>query len=263
MSEAHVYKRLARARGRLRELPGPRDELADGVLSSRLAAVQTILYLMFTEGYLSSRADSAIRRELCDEAKRLARLLAEHPLGATPESFALLALMHLHAARAKGRQDEAGGLLLLEEQDRELWDREEIAVGLSWLARSAQGDALSRYHAEAGIAAEHALAPSLAATRWDRIVECYQQLERLAPSGIHRLGHAMALAQAHGPSEGLALLAGFVPSPPVAESYLWFATLADLHRRCGHVEDAGRYRALAVEATPSAAIRAALLRRLR
>src|SRR5258705_10055656 len=159
-SEANVYKRLGRARSRLRKLPPGRGELTSEQYSSRLPAVNKIIYLLFTEGYLSSQSETAIRRELCNEAIRLAAILAEHPVGQAPETFALLALMHLHAARLTARQDQSGGLLLLEEQDRELWDRQGIQVGLEWLARSAQGDSFSRYHAEAGIAAEHCLAPS-------------------------------------------------------------------------------------------------------
>ena len=117
-SEANVYKRLTRARIRLRELPLRIGELTARQCSARLPAVNSVLYLLFTEGYLSSRADMAIRRELCDEAMRLAAILAEHPVGQQPETFALLALMHLHAARMTARVDSSGGLLLLEEQDR-------------------------------------------------------------------------------------------------------------------------------------------------
>src|SRR4029434_9861404 len=128
--------------------------------------------------------------------------LAEHPVSATPETFALLALMFLHRARLPARQDHSGGLLLLEEQDRTLWNQEETQLGLTWLSRSAEGNAFSRYHAEAGIAAEHCLAPSLGETRWDRIVECYELLERLAPSAIHTLNRAVAVAEWRGPAEG-------------------------------------------------------------
>src|SRR6185436_6212252 len=152
-------------------------------------------YSLFTEGYLSSHAEGAIRRELCDEARRLAAVLAAHPLGATPETFALLALMHLHCARMPARDDGSGGLLLLEEQDRSLWEQEAIQIGLCWLARAAEGDVFSRYHAEAGIAAEHCLAPSFSETRWDRIVECYVLLEQLAPSALHTLNRAVAVAE--------------------------------------------------------------------
>lgn len=173
MSEANVYKRLGRARSRLREIAPLAREVSALELVGRLSTVQAVLYTLFTEGYLSSHAEQAIRRELCDEARRLTHLLAEHSIGATPETFALLALMHLHTARMSARQDESGGLLLLEEQDRTLFDQNEISIGLSWLARSAEGSVFSRYHAEAGIAAEHCLALSFSETRWDGIVECW------------------------------------------------------------------------------------------
>lgn len=262
ITEANVYKRLARARTRLGELPFDPDALSSEQLAARLPAVQSILYLLFTEGYLSSHAHEAIRRELCDEAKRLAAILAAHPLGATPETFALLALMHLHAARITARLDPAGGLLLLEEQDRSQWDQREIQSGLEWLARSAQGNVFSRFHAEAGIAAEHCLAPSFDQTRWDRIVECYALLDRLAPSALHTLNRAVAIAEWRGPAEGLAMLEGLEPPSWLAGSFMWAAVLADLHRRCGHTDLALRYRESALHSAPSSAVRSALQRRL-
>ena len=262
-SEANVYKRLGRARSRLRKLPPRPGELTGEQYSSRLPAVNKKLYLLFTEGYLSSHAEQAIRRELCNEAIRLAALLAEHPVGQDPETFALLALMHLHTARMTARQDGSGGLLLLEEQDRELWDRQQIQVGLEWLAKSAQGDGFSRYHAEAGIAAEHCLAPSLQETRWDRVVECYSLLERIAPSAIHKLNRAVAVAEWQGPAAGLAVLKGFEPPTWLAGSYLWGAVLADLHRRCGNTQTAKRYRGVAFKSAPTPAVKELLQRRLR
>ena len=262
-SEANVYKRLGRARGRLRERPPRPGELTGAQCSARLPAVNKILYLLFTEGYLSSHAEQAIRRELCNEAIRLATLLVAHPVGQAPATFALLALMHLHAARMTARQDGAGGLLLLEEQDRALWDRREILVGLEWLATSAEGDAFSRYHAEAGIAAEHCLAPSFQETRWDKVVECYSLLERFVPSAIHTLNRAVAVAEWQGPAVGLAVLEGFEPPTWLANSYLWSAVLADLHRRCGSTQAAQRYRDTALELAPTPAVKALLQRRLR
>lgn len=262
VSEASVYKRLGRARSRLREVAFELEELPPPELSSRLSAVQSILYVLFTEGHLSSHAEGAIRRELCDEAIRLTRALAEHPASAVPETFALLALMHLHVARMPARQDGAGGLLLLEEQDRSLWSAIDIETGLGWLARSAEGTTFSRYHAEAGIAAEHCLAPTFAATRWERIVACYELLEKLAPSALHTLNRAVALAQWRGPLAGLALLDGLSPPSWLAGSYLWAAVLADLHRRAGHGALAERHRAVAVASAPSSAVRTALERRL-
>jgi RNA polymerase sigma factor (sigma-70 family) len=261
-TEANVYKRLARARARLREMQLPIDEVPIEQLSSRLPTVQAILYTLFTEGYLSSHAEDAIRRELCDEARRLTDLLATHPAGATPETFALLALMHLHSARMPARQDGSGGLLLLEEQDRSMFDQQEIARGLSWLALSAAGDVFSRYHAEAGIAAEHCLAASFAETRWERIVECYELLDRLAPSALHTLNRALAVAECRGAQAGLELLAGLEPPSWLIGSYVWSAVLADLHGRCGNTELADRYRQTAIELAPSSAVRAALQRRL-
>lgn len=261
-SEANIYKRLGRARSRLRELPLRSWELTGEQYSSRLPAVHKILYLVFTEGYLSSHAEMAIRRELCDEAIRLATILAEHPAGQTPETFALLALMHLHAARMTARQDSSGGLLLLEEQDRDLWDQRGIQIGLEWLARSSQGDRFSRYHAEAGIAAEHCLAHSFQETHWDKVVECYELLERIAPSAIHRLNRAVAVAEWQGPAEGLAVLEGFEPPTWLAGSYIWAAVLADLHRRCGNARTANRYRDVACKLAPTPAVKELLQRRL-
>jgi RNA polymerase sigma-70 factor (ECF subfamily) len=184
-------------------------------------------------------------------------------VGETPETFALLALMHLHAARATARQGPSGGLLLLEEQDRTLWDRDQIAEGLSWLARSAQGETFTRYHAEAGIAAEHCLAASFGETRWDKIVECYDLLEAHQPSPIHTLNRALALAEFRGPTAGLAVLEALAPPTWLTGSHLWAAVFADLHARCGHAEAADRHRDLAMQLAPTAAVRALLERRLR
>lgn len=261
-TEANIYKRLSRARARLRELrPEPGDLTADQLVA-RTPAAQSILYTIFTEGYLSSHAEQAIRRELCEEAIRLATVLAEHPATATPETFALVSLMHLHSARMSARQDASGGLLLLEGQDRSRWDRRAIQSGLSWLARSARGDVFSRYHAEAGIAAEHCLAPSFAQTRWDRIVELYTLLEEVAPSPLHTLNRALAMAEWRGPEAGLAIAQERAPPSWLVGSYLWSAVLADLHRRCGHDEIADRYREAALSSAPSAAIGGVLAKRL-
>jgi RNA polymerase sigma-70 factor (ECF subfamily) len=160
------------------------------------------------------------------------------------------------------RQDASGGLLLLEEQDRALWNHELIRVGLAWLARSAEGDAFSRYHAEAGIAAEHCLAPTFGDTRWDRIVACYELLERVAPSALHTLNRALAIAEWRGPGAALAVLDGLEPPSWLVGSYLWSAVLSDLHRRCGHLGRATEHRDAALGSAPSQAVRAALLRRL-
>ena len=262
VTETTVYKRLGRARRRLRDIPLRTDGLTGSQIASRLPAVRQILYLLFTEGYLSCRAETAIRRELCSEAIRLATLLAAHPLGAAPETFALLALMHLHAARMTARQDASGGLVLLEEQDRDLWDQRGIELGMTWLAKSARGEVFSRYHAEAGVAAEHCLAPSFSETRWARITECYSLLERIAPSAIHKLNRAVAVAEWQGPAAGLAVLDSFKPPTWLAGTYQWAAVLADLHRRSGNTRTANRYRTRACNAAPTPVLKDLLERRL-
>jgi RNA polymerase sigma-70 factor (ECF subfamily) len=261
-TEANVYKRLARARDRLRDSEVDLQAPPLESLRSRLPSVHAVIYLLFNEGYLSTHAEHAIRGELCDEAIRLGTLLADHPMGAEPPTFALLALMHLHAARLPSRQDATGGLLLLEEQDRGLWDQEHLRQGATWLARAADGDVFTRFHAEAGIAAEHCFAPSFADTRWTEIAQLYSMLERIDPSPIHTLNRAVAVAEAQGAEAGLAVLDGVVPPAWLDGHYLWDAVLADLHHRAGNEAAAERHRDHALAAAPSTAVRQLLQRRL-
>jgi RNA polymerase sigma factor (sigma-70 family) len=261
-TEANVHKRLQRARETLRASTTDLISPPLDALQARLPSVHEVLYLLFNEGYLSVHAESAIRHDLCDEAIRLATLLAEHPLGAVPETFALLALMHLHNARCAGRIDGAGGLLLLEEQNRGLWDHQQIRAGVEWLARAASGDRFSRYHAEAGIAAEHCLAPSFHGTRWQGIAELYALLEQVSPSPLHTLNRAVAVAEWQGVDAALALLDGMAPPAWLERSYLWDAVFADLYRRAGRTDELEHHRSLAVSAAPSEAVRDLLERRL-
>jgi RNA polymerase sigma factor (sigma-70 family) len=261
-TEVNVYKRLARARDRLRDLAPQIETPPLETLKSRLPNVQSVLYLLFNEGYLSAHAEEVIRRELCDEATRLTTLLAEHPIGAVPDTFALLALMHLHGARLGARRDATGGLLLLEEQDRSLWDRDRMRIGAEWLERSATGLVFSRFHAEAGIAAEHCFAPSFEQTRWKEIADLYAMLERIDASPLHTMNRAVAIAEWQGAAAGLALLDHLAPPAWLAGSYLWDAVLSDLHRRAGNQEIAQRHRDRALASAPTEAVRDLLRRRL-
>jgi RNA polymerase sigma factor (sigma-70 family) len=261
-SEEGVHKRLQRARAALRERAVELDTPSLPELSNRLPAVLQILYLLFNEGYSSAQPDTLIRRELCEEAVRLTLVLVQHPVGSHPETNALLALMYLHAARFEARVDGAGGLLLLEEQDRRLWDRELLALGFGYLERAAAGETFSRYHVEAAIAAEHCMAPSYAATRWSDIARLYQGLERVAPSPLNTLNRAIALAEWKGPDAGLALLEALKPPSWLLGYYLWDATLGELYRRRGDRERAWRHLTRAVEMAPTHAEQALLRRRL-
>ncbi len=260
--EEATHKRLQRARSVLRERAVELDTPVVAELAERLPAVLHVLYLLFNEGYSSAQPDTLIRRELCEEAVRLALLLVEHPVGATPESYALLSLMYLHAARFDARVDGAGGLLVLEEQDRSRWDRELIGLGLSFLERAARGECLSRYHVEAAIAVEHCLSPSYQETRWGEIARLYEALDRLAPSPLNTLNRAIAIAEWQGPQAGLALLYALKPPGWLLGYYLWDATLGELHRRGGDRERALQHLTRALDAAPTHAEKALLRRRM-
>jgi len=253
-----VHKRLQRARARLEE----HAEISS-IDPGRVHSVLHMLYLLFNEGYSSAQPDRVIRRELCDEALRLALMLRNDPAGALPETDALVALMSFHAARFDARVDGMGGLLLLEEQDRSRWDPELIRRGLEHLMRSARGETLSRYHAEAGIAAEHCLAPSYAETNWGEIVRLYEVLERIAPSPLNILNRAIALAEWQGPDAGLAALEGFEAPSWLLGYYLWDATLGELHRRRGDRDRALLHIRRALVAAPTNPEKALLERRVR
>ena len=241
-----VNKRLQRARERLRE-----HAEVQSIAPERVHSVLHMLYLLFNEGYSSAQPDRVIRRELCDEALRLALMLGEDPAGALPETDALVALMCFHAARFEARVDGMGGLLLLEQQDRSLWDHQLIQRGLAHLTRSARGEKPSRYHVEAGIAAEHCLAPSYTETNWGEIVQLYEVLERIAPSPLNVLNRAIALAEGQGPDAGLAALEGFEAPSWLLGYYLWDATLGELHRRRGNRDQALVHTKRALAAAPT------------
>lgn len=241
-----IHKRLQRARARLRELGAPD--------ATRVPSVLQMLYLLFNEGYSSALPDSVLRRELCDEAMRLTRVLAAHALG-PPEAYALLALMCFHASRFDARSDGVGGLLLLKEHDRSRWDRSLIEEGVTHLHASARGDRLSRYHVEANIAALHALAPTYDATPWAEIEALYATLAGPLPA----LNRAIALAE-HGRTEEAITSLERAPKPP-RPYYLWEATWAELRWRIGQEEAARAHLRRAIELAPTNAERALLERR--
>ena len=224
---------IERARDRLRELDVDFDPPAAARLAARLDAVLAVVYLLFSQGCHATHADVPIRRDLCDEARRLARMLAAHPAGDVPAVHALLALMCFHAARFDARVALDGAIVLLEEQDRSAWNWNDVREGMASLARSAAGDELTRYHVEAGIAWEHCRAATFADTDWRRIAELYDTLDRIAPSPLHALNRAVAEAYLNGPQAALDRLAA-VPRENVPTRYPgWHAVVGELHFRLG------------------------------
>jgi RNA polymerase sigma factor (sigma-70 family) len=261
---AAMEKRLVRARQTLRaekvafDLPPP-DERA-----SRTGAVLRALYVLFSEGYSARAGDEPIRAELCRDAIRLVELLVadESPLAGAPAVRALAALMLLLAARLPARVDSDGNLLLLSEQDRSRWDRGLIARGLAHLSGSAEGDEVTEYHLEAGIAACHALAPSCADTDWRRIVGYYDRLLELNSSPVIRLNRAIAVGYADGPEQGLDELARLEREPRLEEYGLLRAARADLHARLGDTRRAREAYERAIELGATEPERRLLRRRL-
>jgi RNA polymerase sigma-70 factor, ECF subfamily len=247
-TEAAMQQRLVRAKRKIGaagiryEVPGEEQ------LPARLGSVLASLYLIFNEGYLATSADTLVRRELCDEAIRLGRVLAGL-MRDESEALGLLALMLLHHSRRDARLDASGDLVLLEEQDRSLWRRDEIDEGLR-LAELA--GAAGPYALQAAIAAEHARARRADTTDWSRIAALYDRLESLTPSAVVTLNRAVAVAMADGPERGLAILDGLAANGELDDYRLLHSARADLLRRLGRERDAvaAYARALALASNP-------------
>ncbi len=244
-----IQRRLTRAKDSLRKA-SPAN-LIDGVGSEQLTSVLRVVYLIFNEGYNSSGAERLIRQDLCEEAIRLGGLILAHPTGQIPATHALMALMAFQAARFGARLQSTEEVVLLPDQNRSLWDRAMINQGVRWLASSADGDELSAYHLEAGIAAEHCLAATFAATNWTRILHLYDLLVRVQPSPVHALNRAIAISYLHGPQAGLNALSSISWDGIPKGYYLFDAALGELHRRVGHFDVAKVHLERALERTTS------------
>ena len=238
-TRAAIEKRITRGKKALAHSQQLFD-LADEDFSRRLAAVQRALYLLFNEGYHGASARAAVRVELCRDAMRLAALLLEQPLTATSQSYALCALMWLHAARLPARVDKDGNLRSLFEQDRTRWDASLIAKGGEFLTRSTTGET-SEYQVEAAIAAVHARASSAEATDWKMIVSMYDALMAINPSPVIALNRAIAIAQSEGPDRGLAELRSIADSDRLASYPFYPAAFGEMELRRGDRVKARQY----------------------
>jgi RNA polymerase sigma-70 factor (ECF subfamily) len=261
-TEANVQKRVERARERLRELDVEFEAPAAPQLRARLDAVLSVIYLLFSQGCHSTHAEVPIRRDLCDEARRLAKMLVDQSVGDVPVVHALLALMCFHAARFDARVTLEGGIVLFEQQDRSTWNWTDVREGMVWLAKSAAGDELTRYHVEASIAWEHCRAPTFADTDWRQIADLYDVLDRIAPSPIHALNRAVAESYLHGPQAALDRLAAVSPENIPARYPGWHAVIGELHFRLNNYSAAERAWQEALRWTSAGADQEFLRRRL-
>jgi RNA polymerase sigma-70 factor, ECF subfamily len=239
--ESAIAQRLVRVKKMIRERDIPLDLPVAFEMAERLDSVLEVLYLTFNEGYAANAGESLVRHDLVDEAVRLTRMLTRHPATALPKTHALLALMLFQAARIPARQGAERELFVLEEQDRSMWDRPRIVQAMLHLDASSQGDEVSGYHLQAGIAAVHAVAPTYGQTDWREIVALYDALLDIEPSPVVVLNRAIALSRVEGPDAGLRALATLQGDPTMANYCLFHATLGELSRETGNVTAARRH----------------------
>jgi RNA polymerase sigma-70 factor, ECF subfamily len=233
---ATMAQRIVRGKAKIREARIPYQVPSIDALPERLDAVLSVIYLVFNEGYAASSGESLTRPALSEEAIRLGRLLLE--LLPEPEVIGLLALMLLQELRRIARSSPEGDLILLEDQDRSLWNRAQIAEGKALVERALASQRFGGYTVQAAIAAVHAEAPSTAATDWTRIVVWYDVLARVEPSPVVELNRAVAVAMRDGPVAGLYLIDAILARGDLVNYHLAHAARADLCRRLGRTADA-------------------------
>ncbi len=233
---ATLAQRIVRAKAKIRETKIPYEVPTAQELPERLDGVLQVVYLVFNEGYSAAAGTEVTRAELTREAIRLGRLLAE--LQPEPEATGLLSLMLLQASRHAARTSPTGELILLEHQDRSLWNREQIAEGVGLLEKALKSRRFGPYTLQAAIAAVHAEAESVAATDWRQIVALYDQLVRIQPSPVVQLNRAVAIAMRDGPEAGLTHIDAVLEHGELADYYLAHSARADMCRRLGRTAEA-------------------------
>lgn len=256
-----LAQRIVRAKGKIRDARIPYQVPQREELAERLDAVLRVIYLVFNEGYAASSGTSVVRHDLAAEAIRLGRLLVE--LLPEPEGMGLLALMLLHESRRAARMSDEGDVILLDEQDRTLWDRAQIAEGVHLVERALRSRRVGPYALQAAIAALHAEAATPTDTDWGEVVGLYDVLMRVEPSPVVELNRAVAVAMRDGPAAGLRLIDAIVDRGDLKDYRLLHAARADLYRRLGRVEDAHAAYARALSLTRQEPERRFLERRMR
>src|SRR2546425_3003270 len=231
-----LAQRIVRAKTKIRETPIPYEVPTPQELPERLGAVLHVIYLVFNEGYSAMAGAEVTRAELTGEAIRLGRLLTE--LRPEPEVIGLLSLMLLHESRHAARTSPAKELILLENQDRSLWNREQIAEGLALLEKALKSRRFGSYTLQAAIAAVHAEAESVAVTDWRQIVALYDRLLRIQPSPVVQLNRAVAIAMRDGPEAGLTHIDAVLEHGELGNYYLAHSARADMCRRLGRIAEA-------------------------
>lgn len=263
VAPATMAQRLVRAKRKIHDAGIPYTVPGTNDMPARLDAVLTVIYLVFNEGYAATRGEPLVRNDLCADAIRLGRLvrtlLAPRP---PSEATALVALMLLHDSRHEARLDEAGDLVVLEEQDRSRWDHEQIAEALPLVEEALRGGP-GPFALQAAIAAVHCQAARAEDTDWPRIVRLYNLLERVQPSPIVSLNRAVAIAMADGPRSGIALIDDLAAAGDLEDYHLLHAARADLLRRAGSPVEAAKSYARALEVVTNSSERRFLERRLR
>ncbi len=236
VTPATLAQRIVRAKAKIRETPIPYEVPMPEELPERLDAVLQVVYLVFNEGYSAASGSEVTRAELTGEAIRLGRLLTD--LQPEPEVIGLLALMLLQESRRAARTSASGELILLENQDRSLWNREQIAEGVALVEKALKSRRFGSYTLQAAIAAVHAEAESTAATDWRQIVALYNQLVRIQPSPVVYLNRAVACAMRDGPEAGLQQIDAVLEHGELANYYLAHSARAEMYRRLGRIAEA-------------------------
>lgn len=238
ITKSNAEKRITRAKEALRKSGDEIADLSPHSMESRLEAVQSTIYLLFSEGYSSSSGDVALRKDLCDEAIRLTRMLLQQMQLSLASTAALLALMLMHSARFDARLDTSGAIVLLESQDRSRWNWKMIREAMEWMARSTESNVLTRFHIESAIAWEHCRASDFETIDWRRVVDLYQALENLYPSPMIRLNLAIAWAYVAGPEIGLQRLIDITESDRSRLRPWWDCAVAEAFHRLGKTAEA-------------------------